>query len=225
MPEVYYDCVGGQNRFSDKLLGKVKLVQVQPSGLIIETSSGYFYDASRRVEVGRILITSHGIEAILPEGEHVLDIHHIDHPDKAYDNDDLVSIGFTSHYNAMRARFGEHMVDGIAGENIIIEYGEEVWLEDLGQQIAIENTETGHRTLLDVICFAPPCDEFSHFAAQSQQERLPAAELKATLQFLNDGRRGFLLVLSEGQEAATVQPGDRVIGVRAVSTSGAGGET
>ena len=99
-------------------LGHVKLVQVQPSGLIIETPSGYFYDASRLLEVDRLHITSLGVEATTREGEHVLDIHHISHPDKAYDNDDLVCIGFTSHYEAMRARFGEHMVDGIAGENI-----------------------------------------------------------------------------------------------------------
>ena len=194
-------------------LGRVKLVQLQPSGLIIETSSGYFYDASRRVEVDHVHITSKGIEATLPEGEHVLDIHHIDHPDKAYDSNDLICIGFTSHYDAMRARFGEHMVDGIAGENIIIEYGQEVWPEDLGSQIVIENIDTGHKTLLDVVCFAAPCDEFSHFAAQSQQERLPAVELKSTLKFLNNGRRGFLLVLSDGQETATVQPGDRVFRV------------
>ncbi len=191
-------------------LGRVKLVQLQPSGLIIEKASGYFYDASRRVEVDRLLITSKGIEATTPEGEHVLDIHHIDHPDKAYDNNDLICIGFTSHYDAMRARFGEHMVDGIAGENIIIEYGEEVWPEDLGQQIVIENIDTAHRTLLDVVCFAAPCDEFSHFSARSQQARLPAEELKSTLKFLNNGRRGFLLVLSDGQETATVQPGDKV---------------
>jgi len=191
-------------------LGFVKLVQLQPSGLIIETASGYFYDASRRVEMDRLLLTSKGIEATTPEGEHVLDIHHINHPDKEYDNDDLISIGFTSHYEAMRTRFGEHMVDGIAGENIIIEYGEEVWPEDLGQQIGIENTETGRMVLLDLVSFAAPCDEFSHFAARSQNERLQPAELKATLQFLNNGRRGFLLVLSKGQETAMIQPGDRV---------------
>lgn len=194
-------------------LGKVKLVQLQPSGLIIETPTGYFYDASRRVEVDRILITSRGIEANNPDGERVLDIHHLDHPDKAYDDDDLVCIGFTSHYEAMRARFGAHMVDGIAGENIIIEYDEDVWIQDLGRQIAIENAETGYQTILDVVCFAAPCEEFSHFAAQSQHERLPSRELKAILQFLNNGRRGFLLVMQEGQDAATVQPGDRVFSV------------
>lgn len=35
-------------------LGIIKLVQLQPSGLIIETPSGNFYDASRRVEVDRL---------------------------------------------------------------------------------------------------------------------------------------------------------------------------
>ena len=193
--------------------GKIKLVQLQPSGLIIETPSGYFYDASRLVEVNSLLITSKGIEATTSDGEHVLDIHHLDHPNKLYDGGDLICIGFTSHYEAMRARFGQHMIDGIAGENIIIEYDKEVWTEDLGQQIAIENIETGRMTLLDFVCFAAPCDEFSHFAAQSQDKRLPAAELKATLQFLNNGRRGFLLVLHDGQEAAIIRPGDRVFGI------------
>ena len=195
-------------------LGKVKMVQLQPSGLIIETPAGYFYDESRRVEVDRLLITPKGIEATTPEGEHVLDIHHLDHPDKAYDDDDLICIGFTSHYNAMRTRFGNHMVDGAAGENIIIEYDNEVWLEDIGQQLAIENNETGQMIVLDMVSFAAPCEEFSHFAAQSQDKELPTPELKATLQFLNNGRRGFLLVLREGQEAATVKPGDSVFAVK-----------
>jgi hypothetical protein len=191
-------------------LGQVELVQVQPSGLIIETPAGYFYDATRRLEVDCLLITPLGIEATTPEGEHVLDIHHISHPGKAYDNNDLVCIGFTSHYEAMRARFGEHMVDGIAGENIIIEYKEEVWSEDLGKRIAIENQDTGQMAMLDMISIAAPCNEFSHFAARSQHERLPAAELKETLQFLGNGRRGFLLVLGEDQEEAEVRPGDKV---------------
>ncbi len=196
-------------------LGCVKLMQVQPSGLIIETPSGKFYDASRRLEVDRLQITSLGIEATTPEGERVLDIHHISHPDKAYHNDDLVSIGFTSHYEAMRARFGQHMVDGIAGETIIIESEEEVWPEDLGKRIVIENQHTGHRALLDLITFASPCRSFSLFAIRSQHEQPPADKLKDTLQFLENGRRGFLLVLSDGQEAAVVQRGDKVLVVGA----------
>lgn len=192
------------------LLGYVKLTQLQPTGLIINTPSGEFYDPSRRVVVDSLQISPLGIESITPDGEHVLDIHHIDHPDKKYDNDDLVCIGFSSHYAAMRARFGEHMVDGVAGENIIIQAEKEIWPEELGQRIGFESSETGDITFLDVVKFAAPCEEFSHFAAQSQHKRLPAAELKATLQFLGNGRRGYLLVLSDGHEPVNVQPGDRV---------------
>ena len=191
-------------------LGQVKLVQLQPAGLIIKTPTGDYYDPSRRVEVDQLRITPEGVEAVTPAGEHVLDIHHIAHPDKAYDNDDLVCIGFTSHYAAMRARFGEHMLDGVAGENIIIEYEQEVWPEDLGQRIGIENQDTGSMALFELVRFAAPCEEFSHFVVQSQHERLLADKLKATLQFLGNGRRGFLFVLSDGQETVTVQPGDRV---------------
>ena len=191
-------------------LGIVKLVQVQPAGLIIETPEGYHYDPSRRAEVESLQITPRGIEALTPQGGRLLDIHHKDHPETRYLGGDDVSINFTSHYEAMRTRFGEHMVDGVAGENIIIDYGQEVWLPDLGQELAIENHLTGQKVLLEVKDFAAPCEEFSHFAAQSQHERLPADELKATLQFLNNGRRGFLLVLIKGQANATVQPGDRV---------------
>ena len=192
------------------LLGYVKLTQLQPTGLIINTPSGEFYDPSRRMVVDSLQISPLGIEAITPDGKQVLDIHHIDHPDKKYDNDDLVCIGFSSHYAAMRARFGEHMVDGVAGENIIIQAEKEIWPEELGQRIGFESSETGDITFLDVVKYAAPCEEFSHFAAQSQHKRLPAAELKATLQFLGNGRRGYLLVLSDGQEPVIVQPQDRV---------------
>jgi hypothetical protein len=106
------------------------------------------------------------------------------------------------------------MVDGAAGENIIIEHHKEVWMEDLGKQIVIENAKTGQKTSLDLLSFAAPCEEFSHFAADSQDKRLPADILKSTLQFLNNGRRGFLLVLSPGQESAEVQAGDRVYTVQ-----------
>lgn len=113
----------------------------------------------------------------------------------------------------MRERFGEHMQDGSAGENIIIECQEEIWLPDLGKKVEIHNPETGKIVSLDVTKIAAPCDEFSHFAAESQGQRLPANELKETLQFLGDGRRGFLLSLGADQENGLVQPGDIVYAI------------
>jgi hypothetical protein len=105
------------------------------------------------------------------------------------------------------------MVDGIAGENIIIEVEEEVWLEDLGKQIGFENADTGEISLLDVLQFAKPCAEFSQFSLGMQREEVPAEKMKSTLQFLGKGRRGFLLIISEGQEPFTVQAGDKVFAI------------
>jgi len=195
-------------------LGVVSLVQLQPEGLIIETPgetpSGSLYDASRRVEVDRLQITPSGIEARLPGGERVLDIHHLDHPGKAYDEDDLVCIGFTAHYDAMRREFGDHMVDGIAGENIVIDSAAEVWPADLGARLGIENQDTGELAHLSMMGVAAPCVEFSQFCVRLQHERIATSRMREILRFLGGGRRGFLLVLDEVHDAVTVRPGDKV---------------
>jgi hypothetical protein len=195
-------------------LGVVTLVQLQPRGLIIETPgktpNGHFYDPTRRVEVDRLVITRRGIEADLPGGERVLDIHHLDHPDKAYEDDDLVSVGFTVHYDAMRREFGEHMVDGIAGENIIVSSPDEIWTTDVGTGLILESTETGETARLELVEFASPCQEFGQFCLQRQREEVPAALLRETLRFLGKGRRGFLFVLHDAEGSVTVQSGDRV---------------
>jgi len=200
-----------------RLLGRVARVQLQPQGLIIETPgqtpNGYFYDPSRLVQVERLLITDLGIEATTPTGEQLLDIHHINHPDKEYDDDDLICIGFTSHYDAMRAYFGAHMVDGIGGENIIVECDQEIWSENLGKQIVIENTQTGRQLKLELVEPTTPCPEFGQFAMGDAYEKFPATKMKATLQFLARGRRGFLFVPQAGEESVTVQPGDKVFAV------------
>jgi len=169
-----------------------------------------FYDASRRVEVDSLKITPRGIEATLPSGEQVLDIHHLNHPDKAYDDDDLVCVGFSAHYDAMRAEFGVHMVDGIAGENVLVNYSDEVWPDDLGSGLAIEDQSTGAVAMLDMVSFAEPCVEFSRFCIRRQREEISARRLGETLRFLGDGRRGYLLVLDRKHDRVTVRPGDRV---------------
>jgi len=198
---------------SKRKLGQVITTQVQPSGLIYEVPAGEIYDPSRRVEVPRLSISSQGVEGETAQGERLLDIHHADHPETNNKGKNAISIGFTSHYNMMRTRFGDHMQVGSAGENIIIEYDREVWLPDLGQKVEFHNPESGQVVSLKVIKIATPCDPFSHFAADSQDERLPAEELKAVLKFLGNGRRGFLLSLGASQTSGQIEPGDLVYAI------------
>ena len=202
------------NQQTVRPIGQVRLVQLQPSGLIVDArepgSVRSFYDASRRVEVSSLQISPRGIEATLATGERVLDIHHLDHPDKAYDDDDLVCVGFSAHYDAMRREFGEHMVDGIAGENILIDYPDEVWPADLGHKLVIENQDTGEKALLEMVSFAEPCVEFSRFCARRPYDEMSGRRLGEILRFLGNGRRGFLLVLNDALDVVTVRPGDKV---------------
>ena len=120
-------------------LGTVKLVQVQPDGMRISTPEGKIFDPTRRIEVEKIEITAEGISAETPGGGQILDIHHTAHPKTHFRAGNSVSIGFTAHYHAMRSRYGAHIVEGSAGENVIIDFPDEIWFDDLGKQLLFEN--------------------------------------------------------------------------------------
>jgi hypothetical protein len=108
----------------------------------------------------------------------------------------------------MRERFGPHLADGIAGENILVETERTFLLADLGARLAIQ-TVGGALLYLAELVVAAPCVEFSQFASD-QAERLPPEALKATLQFLHDGRRGFYASSAGEPDGAIVRAGDRV---------------
>jgi hypothetical protein len=139
-----------------------------------------------------------------------MDVHHIDHPTSNNHNGiNGVSLGFTSHYAAMRSQFGEHLVDGRAGENILIETDAIMALNDLGNRIAIQSKEIRNFVYLINFKVAAPCVEFSQFAANHGMP-LAAEPLKATLQFLNDGIRGFYATVMAQETLMIVKAGDRV---------------
>jgi MOSC domain-containing protein YiiM len=191
-------------------LGVVKQVQIQPERMIVHTPEGLTFDPTHRLAADCLTVTPEGISVNLPGGETILDVHHRDHPAGRHKPDNAVSISFSAHYREMQARFGAHMVDGSAGENILIDFKDEVWLDDLGKLLLFENPETGETALLAVNRIAAPCEPFTHFAADSQDRPLPSEELKEHLQFLGAGRRGFLLSLHPSQTQAFIRPGDQV---------------
>lgn len=122
-----------------------------------------------------------------------MDVHHPAHPEtRNLDRTNDLSVGFTPHYVAMRERFGEHLVEGCAGENILIETTGRVTLADLAGGLFIESAAGTGRVLLTVIRIAPPCREFSGYSARSTE---PEA-IKGALQFLDDGLRGFYCALN-----------------------------
>jgi hypothetical protein len=190
-------------------IGRVKLVQLQRSSLKAGERPYRYYDPTPLLVMNRLLLSSGGVVGLTAGGERLVDVHHAEHPaSKNRSGANGISIGFTSHYRAMRERFGPHLSDGCAGENILVESDQTFALSDLGEYLAIQTAGGALVTLVDLLA-AAPCVEFSQFAA-GQGERLPAEALKAALQFLDDGMRGFYARLADRQADAEVRAGDRV---------------
>ncbi len=165
-------------------------MQVQRSSLKAGERPNRYYDPAPLLPVDGLLLSPSGVVGLPTGGEQLIDVHNAEHPSsKNVRGANGISIGFTSHYREMRERFGPHLTDGIAGENIVVESDRSFALADLGQRLVIQ-TASGALINLAELLVAAPCNEFSQFAA-SQGERLPPEVIKATLQFLNDGLRGF----------------------------------
>lgn len=191
-------------------IGQIALTQVQRSVLVVENGSESYYDPTPLVVVEYLLLSPQGVSGITAGGSQVMDIHHEHHPNSHnHKGMNGLSFGFTSHYQAMRNKLGEHLVDGIAGENIVVESKTSHSLSDLGGRLAIQIQQTRQFVYLAGLKVATPCVEFSLFAANHGMP-LPAAKLKETLQFLNGGTRGFYARMEDVPTAAKVQAGDRV---------------
>ena len=190
-------------------IGSIKQVQVQRSSLKVGERSQRYYDPSPLLVVNRLLLTRSGAIGVTAEGERMIDVHHADHPASRNREVNDISLGFTGHYEAMRDRFGPHLHDGIAGENILIEAeGHEFSLETLSGGVAIQDAY-GQLIYLTEIEVAAPCQPFSQFAS-GEARSLTNSEMKKTLQFLHNGRRGFYAKLAPEHWGAEVRAGDKV---------------
>jgi hypothetical protein len=191
-------------------IGRIKLVQVQRSSLKAGERPYRYYDPAPLLVVDGLLLSPGGVIGLTADGERMIDVHNSTHPlSKNHNGVNGISLGFTSHYQAMRDRFGPHLTDGCAGENILVETNRAFTLDDLGDQLAIE-AAGGAIIYLAGLLVAAPCVEFSQFA-DGQGERLPAEALKAALQFLDGGMRGFYASPAGVLAEVVVRAGDRVL--------------
>ena len=186
-------------------IGTIKQVQIQRSSLKVGERDQYQYDPSPLLVVSHLMLTTGGCIGILEVGKQIIDVHHQNHPASRNRIDNPISFGFTGHYQAIRTKFGQHLTDGCAGENILIEADEEFTIDELQRGIAIQSTATGELIRLVQIEIATPCLPFSQFATQNT-----SIPVKETLQFLHYGRRGFYSTLDAHQLSVEVWAGERV---------------
>src|SRR5262249_26098605 len=104
-----------------RAIGQIARLQVQQSSLKVEEWGQVYYDPAPLLVVELLQLSPEGVIGITADGRRVVDVHHMRHPTSHNSRGvNGVSLGFTSHYVAMRQAFGEHLLDGMAGENILV---------------------------------------------------------------------------------------------------------
>lgn len=193
-----------------RILGTIVRLQVQASSLKVGDSPRR-YDPSPLQVVHALTVAPGGVIGVTGEPDGLIDVHHQDHPrSKNAGGKNGISLGFTSHYHAMREQFGPHLSDGIAGENVLIELADDhrlVALEELAGGVLFAGDERSPLALERVIV-AAPCVEFSRFALRFPDDRKPDATVTEALRFLGNGMRGFYGAYQG--EPAVLRVGDRL---------------
>jgi hypothetical protein len=187
-------------------LGRLIRLQVQRSSLKTGAKPNRVYDPAPIITVDQLWVTPDGILGRGADGAWIVDVHHRSHPEtKNEDGLHGISIGFAGHYDEMRERFGERIVAGCAGENLIADTSGRVPLERIAGGMAIVGPDGEERLRLDVLKVAHPCRPFTGWALGRRVE--PDA-LKSHLQFLDDGTRGYRCHTAT---PGLVSVGDRVV--------------
>jgi len=152
-----------------------------------------WYDATSIRQVEPLLVDERGATGVA-DGDKILDVHHVDHPKtRNHGRASGLSLGFTAHYGAMRARFGDRVADGVAGENVLVDTDEQMTYERLAA--GAFRTHDGRTVPFVEVEVAEPCVEFSRYVLgvepgdRSQPMREP-------LRALMGGMRGFYVALA-----------------------------
>jgi hypothetical protein len=172
-------------------LGTVARLQVQRSRLKPGPATTRVYDPGPLLEVEALEVGPRGVVGQTTDGP-VLDVHHADHPDTR--NRRLangLSLLPRASYAALRSRYGPHLVDGVAGESLLLDT-EGPWSEaDLAGPLRLETTD-GDLLELEQALAAPPCVEFSRFCLGLPPGPV-GPDVRQALVDLDGGARGFYL--------------------------------
>jgi len=189
-----------------RTIGTITRLQIQRGSLKRGEKPTRVYDPTPLLSVPMLSVSPEGALGGSPEDETwIVDVHHRAHPQtKNEDGLHGVSLGFTSHYAAMRQHFGDRLEVGCAGENIIATSDHQFTYDELAGGVAILGRDGTERVRLKVLQVSHPCRPFTGWALGKTVE---PEELKKHLQFLDNGMRGFYCV---GEGTGTVSLGDSV---------------
>lgn len=187
------------------VLGTVVRLQVQRSRLKPGPRATRAYDPAPLLEVPALELEPRGAVGLV-SGERVIDVHHADHPDSRHRGGNGLSLLPRVHYERLRARFGAHLADGVAGESLLTETAGPWTVDDLAGELVLETADGALLELTDPVV-AAPCVEFARFCLRREPGRVDE-ELTEALEELDGGARGFYVTATG---TGRIEPGARLL--------------
>ena len=188
-------------------VGEIVRLQVQAASLKVGQAPRRRYDPAAIRAVAALRLDAGGATGLTDRGDEIEDVHHAAHPTSKHRGPNGLSIHFTGHYAAMRERFGPHLTDGVAGENVLVARDGLLTADDLAFGLIVE-TEAGRRLALGRLIVAAPCVEFARYALPFPDGERPDLTVTEAVRFLSDGMRGFYAAY-EG-DPIVIRVGDKV---------------
>jgi hypothetical protein len=191
------------------ITGEVTMLQVQSKSLKRGTRPKSWYDPVSIVRVDSILVADSGVIGLTQDGTQLIDVHNSIHANTKNKGFNSISVGFAFNYEEMRAQYGIHLVDGIAGENIVVltkGYIEPSRITKVMLTPDIVQTNC----ILEFNRPVPPCIEFAHYCLKTGFEEGTSERVTHALDFLGNGRRGILVEVPKYVPPFRINVGDAV---------------
>ncbi|MEO7124657.1 MAG: hypothetical protein ABI382_12490 [Nakamurella sp.] len=183
-------------------------------------------------QVASLRLTPDGAVGLDADGTERIDVHNVKHSHTRNSKGrNGISIMTTGDYAALRAVYGPHITDGIAGESLLLDYAEGLARRAMPDELTIAENRVIHSDLNRVIHgdtdsathspgktgraelvltgvhVAKPCVEFTRFCLRRADFDVDDA-IRQGLANLDNGARGYKM---SAATCAVIRPGDIVV--------------
>jgi MOSC domain-containing protein YiiM len=187
-----------------RVIGIVERLQVQRTSM---KNRSHTYDLSSLVPAAAAMVEEGGMTAMTPSGD-VLDVHHAGHPGSYCNNPARrLSVMTVADYERIRKKFGSHVANGTAGENILVDSAGPLLIDELDGRVMLR-TDTGSHVLLTGMTAAAPCLAFARFVLDRNDADAVDEDVRSALRYLGSGTRGYYARVSG---AAVITVGSQLV--------------
>lgn len=165
-------------------------LQVQTDRMKVGAAPLRRYEPGVLESVPRLEISPSGVVGLGLRGRRLLDVHHREHPHTRDPRGRAgLSVLGTGDYAALRARYGPHLSEGIAGESVLLEAPEGLAGRLDGTRWVLHTAdgplEVGQTGV------AEPCVEFTRFCLRLPPSPEVGLQVREHLELLDHGARGY----------------------------------